>query len=49
MIPISLIVPIMETEYSEIMTLNIKYYVQHAICLNQNTQTNIWLTIFEYE
>ena len=49
MTPISLIVPIMEADYSKIMTLNIDYYVQHAIHLNQSTQTNIWLTIFEYE
>ena len=52
MTPISLIVPIMKVNYSEILTLNIDYYVQYAICLNQSTQNshckqemNIWLTI----
>ena len=38
MTPISLIVPIMKANYSEILTLNIDYYVQYAIRLNQGTQ-----------
>ena len=38
MTPISLIVPIMKANYSEILKLNIDYYVQYAIHLNQSTQ-----------
>ena len=38
MTPISLIVPIMKANYSEILMLNIDYYVQCAIRLNQSTQ-----------
>ena len=38
MTPISLIVPIMKANYSEIMMLNIDYYVQCAIRVNQSTQ-----------
>ena len=38
MTPISLMVPIMKANYSEILTLNIDYYVQCAICSNQSIQ-----------
>ena len=41
MTPISLIVPIMKANYSEILTLNIDYYVQCVIRLNQSTYLKI--------
>ena len=45
MTPVLLIVPIMKANYSEILMLNIDYYVQYAICLNQSTQK---FTVNEY-
>ena len=48
MTPISLIVPIMKANYSEILTLNIDYYVQYAIRLNQSTQKTVNEYLVDY-